>query len=360
MRAWADEGAQVPLTVQVAFGKLEPSGGIAKRAGTVVPVVTGQTYALAATVGRRAIAFALAGAADAGERWTDEFRNPFVMREGDNVAEVVLLRPLAALKRNFSQRESADFAEAVRRFREIDQVVLDCLVNNVIQNGTDASGHAFASYDSILDARGVEKKKKGGYSAGHRPEDREEVHHSILRLIAMGAGITRIDAKNRKGRLPPALVAHDYEFDMGSGAATGVEYELGKWFDALNLDTVPFSPVETLQYDLRYFAIEQRLARLFVNLTFTAPNGVVARVVRDVLREVNLQVDAKKPGRTMERFKKAMDRLVTDGVLASWRYDPDDAHVPFEARGFLTDWLSRELVVTRGERVTSGRPVLPP
>jgi hypothetical protein len=347
LRSWAAEGVKVPSTVQVSFGKIEATS-TSRRGSSTSPVVRGDTYALSATVGRRAIAFALAGAADAGDRWIDEYQHPIVMREGDSVAEVVLLRPLTALKGRMSDRDRAEFQVAMRRWREMDQVVLDLLVNNVIENGYQSNGHAFASYDAILDARGIEKKKKGGYSAGHRPEDREEIHQSVLRLVAMGAGVTRIDAKSRRGRLPPALVVHDYEFDLVTGSATGVEYELGKWIDALALETFPTSPIATLQYDLYREQLEQRLARLFVNLSFAGKDGMVVRRVKDILDEVHLTIDVKKPGRTMERFQKAMDRLKADGVIGRWCYDPEE---PFEARGFLHDWLQRDLVITRGTRV---------
>ncbi len=66
------------------------------------PAVRGTRVTIATTLGRRAIAFALAGATELGERWTDETERPVVMRDGRNVAEVVLVRPLGMLKRKLS------------------------------------------------------------------------------------------------------------------------------------------------------------------------------------------------------------------------------------------------------------------
>jgi len=114
---------------------------------------------IATTLGRRAIALALAGATELGERWTDEAERPVVMRDGRNVAEVVLVRPLGMLKRKLSERERAELVEAHRRWREIDQVKLDLLVNNVVDNEADERGWWYASYDQMLDARGIEKKR---------------------------------------------------------------------------------------------------------------------------------------------------------------------------------------------------------
>ena len=81
------------------------------------------------------------------------------MRDGRNVAEVVLVRPLGMLKRKLSERERAELVEAHRRWREIDQVKLDLLVNNVVDNEADERGWWYASYDQMLDARGIEKKR---------------------------------------------------------------------------------------------------------------------------------------------------------------------------------------------------------
>jgi hypothetical protein len=124
------------------------------------PAVRGARVTIATTLGRRAIAFALAGATELGERWTEEAEHPIVMRDGQHVAEVVLVRPLGMLKRKLSERERAELAEAHRRWREVDQVTLDLLVNNVVDNEQDERGWWYASYDQMLDGRGIEKNER--------------------------------------------------------------------------------------------------------------------------------------------------------------------------------------------------------
>src|SRR5664279_893681 len=191
------------------------------------PAVRGSRVTIATTLGRRAIAFALAGATELGERWTDEARESIVMRDGGSVAEVVLVRPMAMLKRNLSERERGELAEAHRRWREIDQVTLEA----------DDRGWWYISYDQMLDARGLEKRRKtekregradlgATYTAGHCSEDREEEHQSVLRAVNMGALVGN-KARRRRGMIPPTIEDHGFEYDFVSGSATGVWYELG-------------------------------------------------------------------------------------------------------------------------------------
>lgn len=349
MREWAARGIPTPATIQVSFNRLETKKSGSRRSSTAVPVARGTTYALSASVGRRAIAFALAGAADAGERWTDEIRNPIVMREGESVAEVVLVRPLAAMKRSLTERERAELAEAHRRWREIDQDVLDLLHNNVVENESDTNGFWFASYDAILDALGRQKKVKSGYSAGHRPEDRDEIHQSVLRLVAMGASVSGIREENGKARLAAAIVTHEYQIVVASGSVTGVWYKLGPWTNVVAETSVV--PLQILRYGNTRAHVEARLGRLLAALMAGSPNGMVVAPVNKIIEEIRMPVDETKPGRTRDRFQKALDTLKKDAVIGTWRYDPREDESPFAARAFLGDWLGRRLIVTPALKV---------
>lgn len=353
-RSWALDGVAIPALVRVSFEVPDgDAGGDGTRRNSLTPVVRGNSYTLSATLGRRAIAFAIAGATERGERWHDEGNNPIVMREGATTAEVVLVRPLGMMKNRLSERDAADLAEAHRRWREIDQDVIDALVNNVRVNGYDERGRAFASYDAILDARGLNKKTKREtsgkrYTAGHRLEDREEIHRSVLRLVNMGAAISDVQRKGRRATMPAVIVAHSYEFDTESGAPTGVWYELGAWTEALNLRSDPLVPLAILGYDPYRQSMERRLGRLLSMFLAASPTGSTTHTISELLNEVHANLGGPNKGRIIERVEKALNQLKKDRVIGAWRLDPDVSEKPLPGRGVLEDWLARRLVVQRG------------
>ena len=331
------------------------------------PAVRGTRVTIATTLGRRAIAFALAGATELGERWTDEAERPVVMRDGRNVAEVVLVRPLGMLKRKLSERERAELVEAHRRWREIDQVTLDLLVNNVVDNEADERGWWYASYDQMLDARGIEKKRKtekregradigATYTAGHRGDDREEQHQSVLRVVNMGA-LVGIKPRGRRGMIPPTIEDHGFEYDFISGVATGVWYELGAWVDALALRSDPRIPAIALTYDPYREVLESRLARLLTILLAHQPTGTVKVTIGEVVREIRAPFGGANVGRQILRFHKALDSIQRDRIIGAWKLDPSLEQYPLPARSFVDDWMSRNLVVYRSAAVLTTHAV---
>lgn len=343
MKTWQSQGIPTPsTTIRIHFDRIESKTPASRRSGTLAPIARGATYSLTASVGRRAINFALAGAADAREKWVDEFQHPIVMRDGESVAEVVLVRPLSAMKRTLSDKEQADLAEAHRRWRETDQDVLDLLHNNVVENSPEANGQWFASYDGILDALGREKKKKGGYSAGHRAEDRYEMHQSVLRLVAMGAAVSGRSDHNGRRRMSPAILAYEYEVRTDA-SISGVWYTLGSWASAVVETSIV--PLQIVRYGNERAYIEARLGRLLAMLLAGTSQHDLTTPVKDLLQEIRMPIDESKPGRTRERFERALKRLEKDRIIADWGYDPTEAAQPFAARGFLNDWLGRKLVV---------------
>jgi len=317
------------------------------------PAITGETYILPATLSRRTIASAITGAQERGEAWdSDPAALVVFMRDGAAAAEVTL-RPFSAIKGGtLTDRDRETLETALRAWKEVDQDTLDVLVNNLLENGLNERGWAFASYDAILDARERQKKTKlengKRYKAGHRLEDRDEVHRSVHRLANLFADVfpTEEQRRRRKGRAAPVIAIQELEYDIISGAATGVWYALGSWADTVRDEGILTSR-KILAYHPARQGVEKRLGRHLVALLEGShhPEGIVARRIADIFEELHLTVEEANPGRTQDRFERALAQLQSDGIIGAWRYDPDVRMRPLAPRGFLADWLSRELVV---------------
>jgi len=190
--------------------------------------IIGETNVLPATLSRRTIASAITGAQELDEAWdSDPAALVVFMGDGAAAAEVTL-RPFSAIRGGtLTDRDRETLETALRARKEVDRDTLDVLVNNLLENGLNDRGWAFASYDAILDARERQKKTKlengKRYQAGHRLEDRDEVHRSVHRLANLFADIfpTEEQRRRRKGRAAPVIAIQELEYDLISGA-TGV------------------------------------------------------------------------------------------------------------------------------------------
>ena len=128
---------------------------------SIVAGIVGETYALPATLSRRSIASAITGAQERDEAWdSDPAALVVFMRDGAAAAEVTL-RPFSGIKGGtLSDRDRETLETALRAWKDVDRDTLDVLVSNLLENGLNDRGWAFASYDAILDARVRQKKTK--------------------------------------------------------------------------------------------------------------------------------------------------------------------------------------------------------
>lgn len=312
------------------------------------PAVRGERYSLPATIGRRAIAFAIAGAQELGDRWSEDPSKLVVfMRDGVVTAEVTLV-PLSAVKDRITEIDRDKLREALQCWKEIDQDVLDILVTNVL-NGTDRFGRTYISYDAILDARDRAKKTKvedgKRYAAGHRAKDRDEVHRSILRLHNLGAVVSQSESDQHRGRRghAPVILMHVLESDQLTNAPLGVWYSLGSWAETASEDVLVSRKI--LSYDPYRQAIEKRLGRLLA--IFLAERDRVECSVADIISEIHLSVEGQNRNRAIGRFEKALTTLQNDGLIGEYTYDPDLRGRPLQTRGGVEDWMSRRITIAR-------------
>lgn len=315
---------------------------------TLLPAVRGGLYSLPATIGRRAIAFALAGAQELGERWSDDPSKLVVfMRDGVATAEVTLV-PLSAVKDRITDADRLELREALQCWKEIDQDVLDILVTNVL-NGTDRFGRTYIAYDAILDARARAKKTKiedgKRYAAGHRAKDRDEIHRSVLRLHNLGAVVSQSERDQHRGRRghAPVILMHVLESDQLTNAPLGVWYSLGSWAETATDDVLVSRKI--LSYDPYRQAVEKRLGRLLTIIL--AERDFAECAISELVSEICLSVEGQNRNRAIQRFEKAISTLQIDGLIGQVTYTPDLQAFPLPTRGGVEDWLSRRLLVRR-------------
>lgn len=104
---------------------------------------------------------------------------------------------------------------------------------------------------------------------------------------------------------------------------------------------------KALQYDLNNERWEKRLTRYLSwqwrcrahSVTYKQPYRIEI-----LLEAVGEKLNTSRPHRTRERLEKAMERLLTDGVLKGWQYEQWDENIASQY-GWAKKWLQATVSV---------------
>ena len=231
----------------------------------------------------------------------------------------------------------------------------------------------------LKDAKGRHTEIKGitvedKRTAGHRPEDIDDVGRSIRRLQKIWLIIDQIisdeeiDKKTKKhkkrqfthrGRLltieetwhQKELIT-DNEYDPGTEIAWKVKP--GAWLRTFleypNTQVAVVSQA-VLQFNPRKELWEKRLGFYFmVHGHMANPRGggaTFGREIGDLLHKVSLSpenADTKRvyPQEIKDRFEKALNQLVKHEIIAEWKY-AEEFKLP--AKRWLAEWLKQKVII---------------
>ncbi len=338
-----------PATVEVRY---EPP--LPKRPQPLPPPVVGDDYAAIAGIERRGVStFVLHARTDA---LYDTERGVAIMhREASHVAEVEM-RPLGGNGGvDFAPATTAKLAEvrsAAARMSAVVEDVLDVLVSNAIENPTDSEGYHTLDIDAILEARGLEKKRKGGvgtkaYAAGHHVEARDAVIDAIKKLDTLYVALAPAREVKRK-RLRDwdrVLNVQRYTLEEPTNRIHSIRYELGTWFARWKDDHV-LAPRRILELDAKREAPAKILARYFTQRRRDADDhGRIIRRVRTLFLETASEIErGKNPQRSRDWVEASLETLRRDGIIAAWSYVEDVDLLP--RYKWLEPWLEYHIAVT--------------
>lgn len=262
--------------------------------------------------------------------------------------------------------------QQVRELNDLDGDVFLALLAQALVGETDAEGCVWLSAAKILDYRGVTpvtKRQENGRRrrAGHRREDLQKIARCIERMnqqwIIIRQQMRTAKPGNKRGvtkrmlttEAPLVLIAErqrQHEFVLVNDAVridtlpVAWRYKMGKWIEpfleAPNRQ-VAWLCQRVLQYDPYHERSEKRLARYCLFHLRINHNAAISREVGRLIDELALPFDDDHPLQSRKRFEQALDRLVADEQILSWRYDPPNSKLP---RGkWVSTWRSWKIVI---------------
>jgi hypothetical protein len=229
-------------------------------------------------------------------------------------------------------------AEQFLRFiREAPETTGDALII-ALDNWRQRSdaGAAWITADYILKCRGIKPKMKGGYAAGWRPDDLDEIARAMAMLDSTWLSIedtTRVSSEGRRKKRVRELqnsrflAVLDHRLRTVDGQPTNVawRYSFGEWVTLYPFDDFfALASRKIVRYHPQKRLWERRLAiYAILHLKIAERRNLVHRTIRDVLEHTGLanEVDARNPQRSLSRFRDALKRLVDDGHFQGWTID---------------------------------------
>lgn len=285
------------------------------------------------------------------------------------------LDELAILPAEEMEALAGEMWEQTRELSQLEAHTLDALSHIWIKQASHLEARAVVSIDELLSLRGLKPKKSGsGRRGGFEPEQRREILQALARIrnlwLSMDELATYSDTggkskatrrETRRGVTGPAFVI------TGLGGQARLD-------GGLDVDSVSFTPgdvlglflwgpgrqtaiidAKTLHLDPYRQEKEIMLARYLSWLwKVRATKGTYSEPLRvsTLLKEVRLELDEKRPGRTQQRLEKLLKTLQREGIIRSWRYKSwslDEA----PARGWAEPWLQELVIIEPPEHIVT-------
>lgn len=234
---------------------------------------------------------------------------------------------------------------------KMDDLTIDVFILAITQwlySAANANESVLIEVDKILEYRGIQPKRKDGYSAGYREDDRCKVVETfeLLDKMFVRASNLKVYQKNKKPRevtleskvlaITDRIVENDEikAFNVIPGS-------YGEMLHGFDRRQTALLCRKIVEYDYYRNNWEKRIG---LYLTFQwairRSHGTMEQSFRiaTILERINMKLNERYPKRTKERLEKAFDKLAEDGVITSWSYS-SDPNIELEKKGRIASWL---------------------
>jgi hypothetical protein len=248
---------------------------------------------------------------------------------------------------------------------DLDADVLDALCALWLAQARSPKDDAVAHVDHLLTLRGLQahlsgQDRRGGYASPQRQAVLQALDHLQnlwLRMTEIEVTEAPTASKRRrvtqKGLQSRAVIITDLFGQLRPDGFLDVEqfvFRPGQVFGHFLFGPgrqTALLASQALGYDPYRETWEKRLTRYFsYQWRCRAHSGTYLQPYRveTLLLAVGATLDRAHPGRTRARLERALDRLLTDKILAAWQYDRWDETLASRA-GWVEHWLQATLLM---------------
>lgn len=362
-----------------------------------VPIVVDKGALIASALPVQAVIAAYSNAHSGAGQWSPRKHVPTYVYSREDGTTHIQIRP-ADGETALDPAMFKSLWEQVRHLSDIDGDVLLTMIAQAIAAPQDEKGGTWITSRAILDYRGIKpitKKERGRVRrAGHRQEDLGEVASCISRMSNtwitveqwIEGDINQDQQKKRSKKQSKYLYTRDSRLivitdtiqqqellrESGSKTSRQVEserpslsvawrYQLGSWLDPFLQGAnrqVAWLLQQVLSYDPYHQMWEKRLGRYFTFHIRMDLRGdmTITREIGFLIEELSLPINYRDPEKTRQRLEKALNYLVSDGILSSWNYYAENPKLP--SRKWLETWLRCKIQVSAQTTLPEYHPSL--
>ncbi|MGM9957600.1 MAG: helix-turn-helix domain-containing protein [Peribacillus sp.] len=214
--------------------------------------------------------------------------------------------------------------------------------------------------NDLLSIRGLKPKLGGeGRRGGYEAKQREQILKSLTNIQSIWINIHKAVVYEKGKPVHTMLQGRTFIFKDHRGEEYSISEKTCRKKITFTIDEVfakflngsgrqvALLSIKALQYNPYKQLWEKRLTRYLSwrwrtqarKGTFLQPNKTST-----LLEAIGEKMNTRTPSRTRERFEKALDILLEDGVIASWHYEKWDESIA-DFKGWANIWLNSMILI---------------
>ncbi|MBK5463374.1 helix-turn-helix domain-containing protein [Peribacillus sp. TH27] len=248
----------------------------------------------------------------------------------------------------------------VQLLSDVDVDVFDALCSLFLSKARHNEEIVEIYLNDLLSIRGLKPKLGGdGRRGGYEARQREQILKSLTNIQSIWININKAVIYEKGKPVQTTLQGRTFIFKDYMGEEYGISEETCRKKITFTIDKVfakylngsarqvALLSIKALQYNPYRQIWEKRLTRYLSwrwrtqarKGDFLQPNKTST-----LLESIGEKMNNRTPSRTRERFEKALDTLLEDGVIASWHYEKWDESIA-DYKGWASIWLNSMILI---------------
>lgn len=248
----------------------------------------------------------------------------------------------------------------VQLLSDVDVDVFDALCSLFLSKARHNEEIVEIYLNDLLSIRGLKPKLGGdGRRGGYEAKQKDQILKSLTNIQSIWININKAVVYEKGKAIQTKLQGRTFIFKDYKGEEYSISEETVKKKITFTIDEVfakflngsgrqvALLSIKALQYNPYKQLWEKRLTRYLSwrwrtqarKGTFLQPNKTST-----LLESIGEKMNTRTPSRTRERFEKALDTLLADGIIASWHYEKWDESIA-DFKGWANIWLNSMILI---------------
>ncbi|WP_245698330.1 helix-turn-helix domain-containing protein [Sporosarcina ureilytica] len=248
----------------------------------------------------------------------------------------------------------------VENLSELDVDVFDSLCHLFLEKTSYVKDSIEIRLDDLLNIRGLKPKLGGnGRRGGYDKRQREQVLNALSIIQSLWIHIEHVVVYEQGRPIKKSIEGRAFHFkDLNGNKCRFNESEMQNRFlltigEVLEIflegsgRQVKLLPIQAIEYNPYQRSWEKKIIRYLSwrwRTQARKASYLQPHKISTLLEKLGVPLKSETPSRIRDRFEKALDILVDDGVITYWQYDSWDEDVVTK-KGWLRIWQETTVII---------------